>query len=206
MPVWIPERVWDNQDVFIIGGGTSLERFDWSLLKNKNTIGCNDAYKHGIDICKICIFGDIKWFELHRRDLVHYKGAVFTNANKLYKSKFPWLWVMQREASGIHKNSLGWNYNTGASAVNLAVLLGAKQIFLLGFDMHLGKNGRNNWHDNKLNKPSIEVFPKFLQGFQHIANDLKSKYSDVSISNITDDSDLNLFPKIGVKEFWKKGN
>ncbi len=71
MPLWKPVKWWDGEDAFIIGGGGSLKSFDWNLLKLENTIGCNNAFQHGVDICKICVFGDVNWFksfeqELHR--------------------------------------------------------------------------------------------------------------------------------------------
>jgi uncharacterized Rossmann fold enzyme len=203
MPSWVPEKVWDNQEVYIIGGGKSLEHFDWNLLKDKFVIGCNDAYKLGSFICDICVFGDAKWFDFHKQELVHYKGTVFTNNSRLHKkSPVTWLWTMRREGSGLHLDALGWNFSTGALAVNLALLLGAKKIYLLGFDMKLSKDGDNNWHPNKLDKPNKTLFPKFVKGFLRVKADLEKKFADVEVFNITDDSDLNVFPKIGVKEFW----
>jgi len=203
MPKWIPEKVWEGQDAFIIGGGNSLESFNWDVLRNENTIGCNDAFKLGREICKICVFGDINWFKAFERELARYKGIVFTNSTQLQNSSIPWLWVMQRQARGLHHNALGWNGNTGAVAINLALLLGVKRIFLLGFDMHLSKDSKANWHPNKLDKPNKNIYPKFLIGFKKMADDLQPKFPGVEIINITDDSSLDLFPKIGVKEFWE---
>ena len=203
MPRWIPEKIWDRQDVFIIGGGNSLERFDWSLLKDESTIGCKDSFMHGHRICKICIFGDVKWFESFKQKLLHYKGTVFTNSLQLQKTRLSWLWTIPRKFLGLHKDALGWNTNTGAVAINLALLLGAKRIFLLGFDMHLSKDGRSNWHRNKLNKPDKTIYTKFLKGFVRLVADLKEKFPNVEIVNVTDDSALNLFPKIGIDKFWK---
>ena len=203
MPQWIPEKVWDHQDVFIIGGGSSLERFDWNLLKEENTIGCNDAFQHGHKICKICVFGDVKWFQSFERELAHYKGTVFTNSLQLQRTRVPWLWTMPRRFHGLYDTALGWNTNTGAVAINLALLLGAKQIFLLGFDMHLSKDGKSNWHVNRLNKPDKEIYSKFLKGFEQLSIDLKKKFPNVDVINVTDNSALDLFPKVGVDKFWK---
>ena len=66
MPLWKPEKVWDDLDAFIIGGGHSLKSFNWDLLKSEMTIGCNMAYSLGQEICKIFIFGDNKWFKIYR--------------------------------------------------------------------------------------------------------------------------------------------
>ena len=204
MPFWTPETKWKDQDAFIIGGGVSLEKFDWELLRPEDvlTIGCNDAYLRGPDICNICFFGDIKWWRLHERRLDSFQGAVFTSCPQLYKkpNSIPWLWMMNRNGRGLHLDALGWNKNTGAGAVNLALLLGAKRVFLLGFDMHL-TGGRSNWHDNVLDTPDEKVYLRMLKGFERVQRDL-GKFPGCEIFNITDDSSLDIFPKIGVNEFW----
>ncbi len=206
MPRWIPVKWWEGQDAFIIGGGDSLKSFDWNLLRSENTIGCNDAFLHGIDICKICIFGDPDWFKAFKCQLEQYKGTVFTNVQKLNKSRIDWLWTMDRAASGLHGQdgkALGWNYNTGALAINLALLLGVKRIFLLGFDMQLSEDGKGNWHSNKLNKPDAKIYAKFLRGFKALTKEL-NKFPGVEIINVTDDSKLEVFPKVSVEDFWKE--
>lgn len=210
MPYWKPDPKWKDQDVFIIGGGVSLEKFDWELLRPDDvfTIGCNDAYLRGPDVCNICFFGDIKWWRKHQRDLELYrasgKGAVFTHCPQLQtrKDNTPWLWKMNRNGRGLYTDALCWNKNTGAGAVNLALLLGAQRVFLLGFDMHL-TGGRSNWHDNSLDKPNENVYPRFLKGFERLNKDLPIKFPGREIFNVTDDSSLDSFPKIGTKEFWE---
>ena len=102
MPKWTPEKKWNGQEAFIIGGGDSLKTFDWNLLKPHLTIGCNDAFTYGHEICKICFFGDIKWFEKHKQELERYKGVVFTNVSQLVNTNIPWLWTMRREPRGLH--------------------------------------------------------------------------------------------------------
>ena len=202
MPRWKPEQIWKDRDVFIIGGGESLQHFDWNLLKPELTIGCNDAFLLGEQICKICIFGDSKWFKAFKDRLLHFRNAVFTNCVQLQDTKIDWLWVIQRASRGLHHNALGWNGNTGASAINLALLLGARRIFLLGFDMHLSKEGKPNWHKNELDKSNKNIYPTFLKDFGRVAKDLPKKFPGREIINVTDDSSLNKFRKIGVKKFW----
>jgi len=206
MPHWKPEQKWLGQDAFIIGGGNSLKTFDFDLLKDELTIGCNTAYILGSSICKICFFGDFKWFEEFKdktpTPLSKFDGAVFTSANRLYNTKLPWLYTMPRESNGLYKKALGWNKNTGASAVNLALILGAKRVFLLGFDMDLSEEGRPNWHNELIDKPNSGVYSKFVTGFNRVAIDLPKKFPGREIINVTDESKLNIFPKVSVKEFW----
>lgn len=208
MPRWTPEPIWDQQDVLIIGGGPSLQKFDWSLLKKENTVGCNTAFVHGPEICKVCLFGDFRWWQKYQSELSKYAdqgGTVFTNSPQLFPTKIPWLWTMGREAHGLHEKSLGWNGNTGASAINLAILLGAKRIFLLGFDMkHL--NGRSNWHDRILDKRLVRptVYSMFCKQYKWVVSDWRKKFSHVGIWNVTSDSGLDsaLIPWMDPTAFW----
>jgi len=208
VPRWKVERVWDQQDILIIGGGPSLECLDWSLLKKENTIGCNSAFIHGPEICKVCIFGDYRWWKKYENELAEYAkkgGTIFTNNQKLLNAKIPWLWTTGREMRGLHDRSLGWNGNTGALALNLAILLGGKRVFLLGYDMHT-INGRSNWHKRIINKTLVRpsVYSLFCKQFAWVKKDWKSKFPDVEIFNVTDDSGLSadIIPWISPSEFW----
>jgi len=203
MPYWKPTAKWEGLDVFVIGGGVSLETFDWSLLENECTVGCNDAYKLGAKVCKICIFGDPKWFRTHQRGLVEYEGLLFTNHGEFQRTRLDWLWTLPRKPHGLWTNALAWNTNTGAAAINLALILGAKRVILLGFDMHLS-NGRQNWHENLLNAPDKAVYKKFIEGFERLAKDLDRVFPGREIINVTDDSSLDYFPKIACDKFWNE--
>lgn len=205
MPRWVPEEKWKDEDVFIIGGGPSLEKFDYDLLKEELTIGCNTAYTLGPKVCKICIFGDYKWFTIFDHEIRNTKDIIFfSNCNKLVRRSVPYVWTLPREAKGLHYKSLGWNTNTGASAINLALILGARRIFLLGFDMQLSEDGSPNWHHRIIQKPKSTVYPEFIKAFYNVASDLKKKFPGRHVYNVTDISHLpnEIFPHIPTKEFW----
>jgi len=212
MPRWTPEKTWDGRDCIIIGGGASLRTFDWSKLKNENTIGCNTAFIHGPEISKLCIFGDYTWWTKFQFDLSKYAekgGIVFTNSPALLKTKLSWLWTMPRETKGLHTEALGWNGNTGALAINLALLLGVAKIYLIGFDMHLVDN-KSNWHDKIMNPNLVlpSVYPKFCKEFKWVQSDWKKKFPNVEIFNITNDSGLSsdLIPWMSPRVFWESRN
>lgn len=215
MPRWKPEAIWEGKDVFIIGGGNSLKTFDWSLLRNEYTIGCNDAYTHGAKICKICIFGDAKWFKVHEKPLSDYArekqlpdcaGIVFTSCPQLQHTTIRWIWLLVRKSRGLHTDALGWNDNTGAEAINLALILGAKRIYLLGFDMHLSEDGKSNWHPNNLDLPNPGNHLRHLKGYGRVAYDLKNRFPGREVINVTEDSSLNVFPKMNLDLFFKERN
>ena len=203
MPTWTPKPVWKDQDVFLIGGGTSLESFDWDQLKDELVIGCNDAFKLGYDVCDICLFGDgLKWFTEFKDQLVEYKGTVITNSIHLKDSRLDWLWYIERDAIGVSKDKLGWNFSTGACAVALAILLGAKRIFLLGYDMQLSKKGKSNWHPNYIDSPNPDSYGRFAKGFGSLKVSMTKECPDVEVINVTDDSRLDFYQKMPVDKFW----
>lgn len=214
----VPQPVWQSQDVYIIGGGPSLRDFDWNLLRGLNTIGCNDAYTLGVDICKVCLFGDPKWWEAHKDKLAEFKGDVYNICTRLNNVVPPWVQSIKRYAKGIQTDGIGWNGNTGFAAINLAILLGSPRIYLLGFDMKriplsqeelaklsdVERQLLANWHPNELDKNPDSVYQKFLDWSKFLKKDWEEKYSHIEIINVTDDSALELFPKIRVDEFWQK--
>jgi len=209
---WKPELIWQGKEAFIIGGGPSLREFDWDLLREENTIGCNNAFRLGPEICKVCVFVDYKFLfngpkprDGTYEQLAKYAesgGLVVTNNNQLIGRKELWLKMMKRQTRGLHLDALGFNSSAGATAVNLALLFGAVQIYLLGFDMHLDSKGKPNWHDHQIDKPNNEVYSRMLLAFGYVARDLKTKFPNVSVINVTDDSALTSFPKVKTKDFW----
>ena len=218
MPEWKPQPFWEGQEVFIIGGGHSLRDFDWSLLLNERTIGCNQAFRLGEAVCDICVFCDSSLIfekpepgggKLKPRagfydELSKFRNPVVTNDNALKHRPEPWLKWMPRRTKGLHHDALGFNANTGATAINLALILGAKTVYLLGFDMFLDDKGRPNWHDNLIDKPSNECYERFLASFGHVSRELPIKFPGCQVFNVTKKSNLNIFPKLDFDEFWEK--
>lgn len=201
---WYPDKMWDGAEVFIIGGGMSLDGWVFENLIGERTIGCNDAYKFGPKICNICIFGDHKWLKVHEKNLAKYVeqgGLVVTNDRNLQGSKIPWLNWMPRQNKGLHADALGWSTNTGASAINLALILGAKKVYLLGFDRHR-TNGKSNWHTNNLDKNNQEVYDRMNATDGWMKRDLANKFPGCEVINVTDNSDLPHWPKVSFKQFW----
>lgn len=183
-----------------------MRTFSWDRLLCECTIGCNTAFRLGEAICKICVFGDYTWFKHFRKDLEGFHNPIFTNVSALDKVALPWLWTMKRKGSGLHRDTLGWNGNTGALAINLALLLGAKRIYLMGFDMHRIQD-KPNWHDEVIRPEATHqhVYDTFVRAFGVVVRDWHEKFSDREIYNLTTDSGLpdKLIPWIDPETFWK---
>lgn len=203
MDYCVPEPIWQGQDAYIIGGGVSLTEFNWERLRLLNTVGCNDAYKLGIKLCKVCVFGDDKWFYHHQEWLRAYEGDLYSALNSKKIKLSGKIKPLKRYAKGLHADGVGWNGNTGMVALNLAILLGAVRIYLLGFDMKRTAE-QSNWHPNNLDKNPDTVYQKFLDWSKYVRTDWDNKFPLIDIINVTDDSALDLFPKIPTKEFWEE--
>jgi hypothetical protein len=190
--------------VYIYGGGSSLKDFDNSLLKNKFVIGCNDAYQFGAELINVLTFADSKWWtgfgkvKGHGgRVLESYKGLVVSpvkvDPNVHWIKRFP---------RGLHTDGVGFNFSTGALAVNLALLFGAKKVILLGIDMYRGKTKENNWHPSfhPGSVTSQKTYDRHTEGFKNIKKDLSRVFPGCEIINANLDSKLECFSKMNREE------
>lgn len=202
MELWNPTKEWEGQDAFLVGGGPSLRSFDFNLLKERNTIGCNDAFRLGKDVIQICLFSDAPWFHSNKWELESFGGRVVSTSFKLKDLKIPWMQRMDRIGNGIAEGStVSLNYSTGASAINLAVTLGAKRIYLLGYDLSRGADGKSHWHRHERKPTSDTAFQRFIKGFSQLDSALK-QYPEVKVFNVTDGgSRLPFFERISFAQF-----
>jgi len=199
--LWTPTREWEGADAFLIGGGPSLKNFDFSLLEGKNVIGCNDAYHLGPTIVSICVFGDQKWWQRNKWKLETFPNRIVTNSPSLLAYRLPTNFrKMIRLHTGFSHggDALAWNYSTGALAINLAVILGAKRIFLLGYDLGV-KGAEHHWHDHNPEPIKESVFTRFIGGFQTVKQALPK---EIEVFNVTDgSSNLKIFPTMDFTKF-----
>ena len=201
-PRYMPEPVWEDEDVYVIGGGTSLASFDWSLLHGRHTIGCNAAFALGVDVCNICYFADKKWWDAFHEELAEYTGLVVTDQPQLKGIAPEWVHVMRRQSEGLGTNAIGFNSNSGCAATNLALILGAKRVLLLGFDMRLSAEHKPNWHDKVIDRANPDLYVRFRRGFDRVKTCLPQVFPGCEIINVTDGSNLDCFPKVGVAEHF----
>lgn len=203
---WSVPRLWPNSTMFIIGGGPSINKLDLTKIQEFPTIVCNCGF---LDFpwADIMYFGDCKvhtWISKadkgkYQKQFDAFDGLkVSCCPDTRYDNRIHTLF---RIGKGIVKDrrSIGWNMNTGGSAINLAYHFGATRVILLGFDMHQVEN-RSNFHDYNIikDKDPESVYKKFLRYFKWIAEDAEKL--GLEIINTTMDSSLELFPKVSYEE------
>ena len=213
---WRVPLMWQGQDVFVIGGGPSLKSFNWNRLVGRVTIGCNDAYLLGEQVVALSVFGDIRWYNLHKERLAQFKNPKVT-CNYRCQGE-PEILTLKRDSIMVSEEVRGvqfrsrvfglssdpekvcWNSNTGAVAVNIALLAGAKRVILLGFDMKLSEEGQPNWHPNPLNSGKAQRYLIFMKAFDQIAIEQPVKFPEAAILNAGPDSALSSFPRVSLDE------
>lgn len=207
MPFWVPSNEWEGSDAYVIGGGPSLRGFDWAQLKGKHTIGCNFAFRLGAEVCALCFFSDIEFFAAAEQELRVFKGRAVTHCHSLTSRGEPWLLKLRRMPRGLHTGgTLGFGNNSGCGAVNLALSLGARRVFMLGFDCTppATPQAQTHWHDWRLQAPKAGLYDKFMGGWQAVAADLPRVFPGRQIINLNPDSAIPFFPKatLGVSLPW----
>lgn len=214
---WAPPRrafedgAWKGRRCFIIGGGPSLRGFDFKRLRGELTIGINAAWTVN-PTCTLVL--DVRMMD-HLEDTPawhdyggtkvwlksepHRKHASFTNVQTVLASRL-WTWSLSR---GLIR--LG---NAGPAALNLADVLGASQVYLLGFDLKNApapdrKPGNElagklqHWHAEYDNRPALQTAAKVLEKYKTQIESV-AEFCRGEVVNLNPDSALNCFPKADV--------
>lgn len=207
----LPDGAWKGKPCFIVGGGPSLEDFDWTLLKGKRTIGINLAY---MEFDPTIIFSMdtrfLRWIErgeygnearsrliestAYKVWLCTYVASLPNFFNiyrvKIYKQDY---WTAMRAFTETQKEGLGHGDNSGYAALNLACCLGANPIYLLGFDLK-HENGKSHWHKGHIVPQELKKLEGFVPHFEWAAPLIRSR--QIKVINLNPDSGLNCFEKM----------
>ena len=185
--------------VYIVGGGKSLSGYDFSKLKNEDTIAVNVS---ALDVPNptYCITADSSIFR--RVQEGRFKGIdttwvlvtnpehcsmKFRDGKFVHKDGFVYnLFCMNMvirnagvEGIGFSFSDFRTGYNSGFCALQLAVLLGYDEIHLLGFDM---QGLYYHQHYGPTKQIAINTFEKFYKNFVLALNILKDRTSIKVIS------------------------
>lgn len=157
----LSDGAWKGEPCFLVGGGPSLKSLDWSLLRCvKHVVAVNMAYKDLPD-AEVCFTEDVRFIELvsAREDWRAFKGVKLVNVlaesdatRFLFHS--PDLTLLRPPTSEHPKrwsatlaDGLSQGTNSMIGALNLADILGADPIYLLGVDCNPDERFTANYHD-----------------------------------------------------------
>lgn len=204
----VPEVYDVGLPVYIIGGGKSLDNFDWSLLKGRQVLAINKAM-YTCKEAQIGFFGDNKFYEWHRDfggyDFWRFRGQhilTSTDVDVPENSKVRHIGLID-VAFSTEKSAIaapgGKITSSGCQAINLAYLAGATKVILLGYDCYPGE-----YHNDKSYAHQIKVQPsayaRYIDEFAALAKHIKAKKIKVEIVNANPDSALKCFQKCEIAE------
>jgi len=159
--------MWQGQACVIVGGGPSLRKFPWWLLKSHRTIGINRA---GESLQCDVHFGIDRTYWEHTAP--SYGVAVWVDdGNRRPESVDVMLPAVgdlwDTKWSESLAVGLGRGGHSGYAALHLAYLLGADPIYLLGFDCR-GEDGQTAWWHKGYPGPksNARVYERFAQSFE----------------------------------------
>lgn len=204
------ERFVLNKEVFIIGGGSSLQGFNFSRLKNKDTIAVNMA---ALDVPNptYCITADSNIFRKVQEGYfknvettwvlvtnpnhctMKWQNGKFVHRNGFVYNLFCMNIVIRNagvEGIGFSFNDFKTGYNSGFCGFQLAILLGYKKIYLLGFDLVSGS--KCHYHNRYKGKRTIsdDAFRRFYDNFAIALKKIEEK-TDIQVISCSPVSLLN---------------
>jgi len=153
-----------NKTVYIIGGGYSLKGFNFNKLKNKDTIVINKVIKYvpnptyfiTIDYTALKKISSIKLDKTTKVFIANFahpymkeeKGYIIDKRTNLIYDLTDFDMIIkshQFEGIGFNWNDFRNGNNSGYCALQLAILLGYKNIYLLGIDLCVDK--KSHFHE-----------------------------------------------------------
>ena len=200
----VPNR-WANQTVAIVASGPSLQQAQVAKLKGKvKVIAVNDSWR-------LCPWADIL-YAADRAWWLHHEYVTQFTGERWTQQQGHVAWPQEAKDAGLkvvvsaHKPGISFDpalihtgKNSGFQALNLAVLLGATEILLLGIDCTT-LDGKTHWfgdHPGKLMKKS--PYGVFKQAFTDSSQALDR--AGINVINCSERSALTCFKKGRVEDY-----
>jgi hypothetical protein len=176
--------------IICVASGPSITQHQIDLIKESGlfTICVNRTFEL-LPNCDAIFACDIRWwYEYYELTQSHSpKSKLYTIAgiaDHFYKKRSKGQNIVQLDYEsgiGLGKHKLIHGGNSGYMAVNLAYLLGAKKIILIGYD-HQHTNGKRHWHsdyDKKKFPYNADNIDRMKDNFEGLAHDLINEGIDI---------------------------
>lgn len=155
---------WQHDPVYIVGGGTSLQHFEWEKLAGKKTIALNRAFEVLPD-APVLYWTDRSFYKWFKTGIDAFKGMRITC--EPIESAIPEILVLngvRQTGIDLRPGYICRSRNSACGAINLAVKFGAKRIYLLGIDL-FELPEQSHWHEG-YKKFSTRTFPSAYEVMQ----------------------------------------
>lgn len=130
---WTVPREWDGKPVFIVAGGPSYRTQNLALLRGRHVIAVNRSFED-VPWAQYVFGMDKDFFIRHRARLETFAGRIVTNASGVPLGRVLTVDKAKKPYFAGNPNHIHCNRTSMAGAMELAVLLGAGRLVLLGAD------------------------------------------------------------------------
>ena len=202
---------WQDQDAFIVAGGTSVTQADVDLLKGRNVVVINSSYLSAL-WAPVLFFADERWWtrEIYRTGnrLADFKGDIYTISGISKGSRLKRLGRQAPSKEGIcsKPDTVTMQYTSVQAAMNLCVHKGAKRIILLGVDNKIDKATGRAHHHEEYPKAWPRRETSWAQKFNNLETTVQPlKDRGIQVINCSPISELPWWPKQSLAEVLANG-
>lgn len=192
---------WAGHRAFIVASGPSLKAEDCERLRGEKVIAVNCSVRL-LPFAQIVYAADQNWWDAYKQDWAGYAGSKYTVSSTAGR-KFDEIERLPTESRVfLSEHGIALVGGSGGHAINLAYLLGADPIYLLGFDCQ-GKANDNHWHEDHksgrvmLSNPNRHIYKKWARQLSRMHSELSSK--GVSLFNCSRSTALTI-PRLTLDE------
>lgn len=180
---------WTGRTAVVIANGPSLTCEQVMAAYKAPTIAVNTAYQWA-SAADVFYAGDFLFWKTHVGRMVKHGAARWTTDPTAAEQYGVNRWKGRNDV-GLGETLVHLNGNSGAQAINLAYLFGARKIVLLGFTMR-EIDGKKHFHGDH-EKPLVQkqLFHEWIHKMEFVARD--AKRLDVDIVNCDPLSALTCF-------------
>lgn len=191
---------WAGETALILASGPSLREFirEGSIPPGVKTIAVNSTI-FAAPAADVCFGVDFMWWKVHHHAVRRESQSRRWTSDRSAAERFGLDFVRGANEAGLHPTRVNGNGNSGAAAINLAYLFGARRILLLGFDMQPGPLDEKHWHpDHPKPCGQYQCFGDWIYRFDALARGCRD--AGVEVINCTPGSALKCFPHLPLKD------
>lgn len=188
--------------VVCLGCGPSLTAEDVDRCRDQvdGCVAVNDSYRLA-PWATALYAADARWWRWHAEAVRGFPGLKYS-VQPLSRTSVPEVIVLENTGDRgleLAPTGLRTGQNSGYQAINLAVLLGASRIVLLGYDMKVTE-GRQHWHTERMPGSRRSPYSVFQQLFPTMVTPLKE--AGVEVLNCSRQTALTCFPRKSLTEVF----
>jgi len=207
---------WSGELCFIIGGGPSLQGFNFKLLSKYKTIGINKAFQEFNSTINYAM--DYNFFDMvqYTRDprqpnyKLHQKWLAYPGIKLFLRHDHTMIFtegIYYVDELGIKMISYDLDKgiypgnNSGFGALMVAIALGCRKIALLGYDF-VTQGSKTHWHEG-YSKQDLKSVQNNLISYRKAIDEFGPVILDMGIEvyNLNPSSALKSFPHIDLNTF-----